>query len=138
MATVTNLMNNDYLLRKTKILQDSGISPEVSKAQGVQPLKPGQQSFEEVLSKIGKQELKFSKHAMDRIKSRNIALTQQDLTKISDAVDRAEAKGVKEALILMNDKVFIASVKSKTIITASSDEQLKDSVFTNIDGAVII
>lgn len=135
---MTKLMNNDYLLRKAKILQDSGISPEISKTQGTAQLKHGQQSFDEVLSKIGKQELKFSKHAIDRIKSRNIELTQQDLTKISDAVDKAEAKGVKEALILMNNNVFIASVKSKTIITASSDEQLKENVFTNIDGAVII
>ncbi len=135
---MTKLMNSDYLLRKAKILQDSGISPEVQKNQAQTPLKPGQPSFEEVLSKIGKQELKFSKHAIDRIKSRNIELTQQDITKISDAVDRAEAKGVKEALILMNDNVFIASVKSKTIITASSEDQLKNNVFTNIDGAVII
>ena len=138
MAPVTKLMNSDYLLRKAKILQDSGISPEVQKNQAQTPLKPGQPSFEEVLSKIGKQELKFSKHAIYRIKSRNIELTQQDITKISDAVDRAEAKGVKEALILMNDNVFIASVKSKTIITASSEDQLKNNVFTNIDGAVII
>lgn len=133
---MTKLMNSDYLLRKTKILQDSGISQEIQKPQT--GLKAGQPSFEDVLSQIGKKELKFSKHALDRIKSRNIELTQQDLTKISDAVDRAEAKGVKEALILMNDKVFIASVKSKTIITASSEEQLKENVFTNIDGAVII
>lgn len=136
MFSVTKMMNNDYLLRKTKILQDSGISTGVQKPAAT--LKPGQPSFEDVLGQIGKKELKFSKHALDRIKSRNIELTQQDLTKISEAVDRAEAKGVKEALIMMNDKVFIASVKSKTIITASSEDQLKDSVFTNIDGAVII
>lgn len=133
---MTKLMNNDYLLRKTQILQNSGIQQEPSKLTNVP--KAGQPSFEDVLNQIGKKELKFSKHALDRIKSRNIELTQQDLTKISDAVDKAEAKGVKEALILMNNNVFIASVKSKTIITASSDEQLKDNVFTNIDGAVII
>lgn len=133
---MTKLMNNDYMMRKTKILQDSGIRQEPSKQ--VQPSKTGQPSFGDVLNQIGRKELKFSKHALDRIKSRNIELTQQDITKISDAVDRAEAKGVKEALILMNDNVFIASVKSKTIITASSEDQLKDNVFTNIDGAVIV
>jgi len=133
---VTKLMNSDYLLRKAKILQDSGIQQEVQRPN----LRPaaGQPSFEDVLNQIGKKELKFSKHALDRIKTRNIELSQQDLTKISDAVDRAEAKGVKEALILMNNNVFIASVKSKTIITAASEEQLKDNVFTNIDGAVIL
>lgn len=133
---MTKLMNNDYLLRKAKILQDSGIQQESVKPNPIS--KAGQPSFGDVLNQIGKKELKFSKHALDRIKSRNIDLTQQDLAKISDAVDRAESKGVKEALILMNNNVFIASVKSKTIITASSDDQLKDNVFTNIDGAVIL
>ncbi len=133
---MTKLMNNDYMMHKTRILQDSGIRQEPSKQ--VQTSKTGQPTFGDVLNQIGRKELKFSKHALDRIKSRNIQLTQQDITKISDAVDRAEAKGVKEALILMNDNVFIASVKSKTIITASSEDQLKDNVFTNIDGAVIV
>lgn len=133
---MTKLMNSDYLLRKAKILQDSGIQQEIQRPN--QRLAVGKPSFEDVLSQIGKNELKFSKHALDRIKTRNIELSQQDLTKISDAVDRAEAKGVKEALILMNNNVFIASVKSKTIITATSEDQLKDNVFTNIDGAVIL
>jgi len=133
---VTKLMNSDYLLRKAKILQDSGIQQEIQRPN--QRPAVGKPSFEDVLSQIGKKELKFSKHALDRIKTRNIELSQQDLTKISDAVDRAEAKGVKEALILMNNNVFIASVKSKTIITATSEDQLKDNVFTNIDGAVIL
>lgn len=133
---VTKYMNNDYLLRKTRILQDSGVQQTPTKQQSIP--KPGQQSFEEVLDKIGQKELKFSKHAMERMKSRNIELTQQDLDKISEAVDKADDKGIKEALILMNDKVFIASVKSKTIITAAAEKQLKDSVFTHIDGAVII
>lgn len=38
----------------------------------------------------------------------------------------------------MDDKAFIASVKNKTIITAASGEQLKENIFTNIDGAVIL
>lgn len=135
---MTKLMNNDYLLRQAKILQDSGIAAEKTKAQATPQLKPGQASFGDVLSQIGNKELKFSKHALDRLNSRQIELTPQEISKISDAVDKAEAKGVKEALILMNDKVFIASVKSKTIITASTEEQLKNNVFTQIDGAVII
>ncbi len=135
---MTKLMNSDYLLRKAKILQDSGVAPEAPKAQTQPQLKPGQASFEQVLSQIGRKELKFSKHALERLSSRQIELSPQELNRISEAVDRAEAKGVKEALILMNDKVFIASVKSKTIITASTEEQLKNNVFTQIDGAVII
>ena len=70
--------------------------------------------------------------------SRNINLTDQEINRINTAIDKAGQKGVKEALIMMDNKVFIASVQNKTIITATVDDQLKDSVFTNIDGAVII
>jgi hypothetical protein len=38
----------------------------------------------------------------------------------------------------MGNSAFIANVKNKTIITAATEDNLKDNVFTNIDGAVII
>lgn len=83
-------------------------------------------------------EIKFSKHAMERLQSRNINLSKEDMNKIGDAVNKAAEKGVKETLIIMGNSAFIANVKSKTIITAATGENLKDNVFTNIDGAVII
>jgi flagellar operon protein len=83
-------------------------------------------------------EVKFSKHAMERLQSRNINLSKEDMSKIGDAVNKAAEKGVKETLIIMGNSAFIANVKSKTIITAATGENLKDNVFTNIDGAVII
>ena len=75
---------------------------------------------------------------MDRLNARNIELTSEDMSRINSGVDRAKTKGVRDALIMMDNKVFVASVQNKTIITAAMDEQLKDSVFTNIDGAVIV
>lgn len=98
-------------------------------------------SFQEILHGIEKKEkedVKFSKHALERLKIRNISLTKSDITKINGAIQKAEQKGVREALILMDNKAFIASVTNRTIITAASDEQLKENIFTNIDGAVII
>jgi len=38
----------------------------------------------------------------------------------------------------MGNSAFIANVKSKMIITAAAEDNLKNNVFTNIDGAVII
>ncbi len=38
----------------------------------------------------------------------------------------------------MNNTAFVASVKNRTIITAVQNEELKDNIFTNIDGAIII
>ena len=96
-------------------------------------------SFQEILHGIGKPEdIKFSKHALDRLKNRNINLSKEEISRINVGVEKAEKKGVNEALILMGNKAFIASVKNRTIITAASEDQLKENVFTNIDGAVIV
>ncbi|HYF83051.1 MAG TPA: TIGR02530 family flagellar biosynthesis protein [Clostridia bacterium] len=92
--------------------------------------------FQEELSK--QSEVKFSKHALERLQSRNIKLSKEDLNKIDNAVNKAAEKGVKETLIIMGNSAFIANVKNKTIITAATEDNLKNNVFTNIDGAVII
>lgn len=92
--------------------------------------------FKEELQK--QSEVKFSKHALERLQSRNIKLSKEDLSKISEAVNKAAEKGVKETLIIMGNSAFIANVKNNTIITAATEDNLKNNVFTNIDGAVII
>ncbi|NLM44834.1 MAG: flagellar protein [Clostridiales bacterium] len=96
--------------------------------------------FADILqSKISQREaIKFSKHAQERLISRNVKLTQEDITKIDKAVEKAAKKGVKDTLILLGNTAFIANVKSKTIITAATEETLKENMFTNIDGAIIL
>ncbi len=84
------------------------------------------------------QTLKFSKHAMERLEKRNIQLTPQDLARLNQGLEMASQKGIKETLIMMDNRIFVASVNNKTVITAALEEQLKDNVFTNIDGAVIV
>ncbi|MDR5658264.1 TIGR02530 family flagellar biosynthesis protein [Serpentinicella sp. ANB-PHB4] len=96
-------------------------------------------SFEEILKKKeSAKSLTFSKHATERLNQRDIKLSTQDIKKMDEALEKAAKKGIKETLILMENRAFIANVKNKTIITAAVEEQLKDSVFTNIDGTVII
>ena len=97
-------------------------------------------SFEEVLQQINssKNNIKFSKHAIERMGSRNINLNDAEYAKLENAMSKAQNKGIKEALILMDNKAFIASIKSRTIITTTNSDKMDDNVFTNIDGAVII
>jgi len=80
--------------------------------------------------------LKFSKHAELRLQSRNINLTEAQKQKINEAVSKAEGKGVKDSLVIMDDVAFVVNVRSKTVITAVNNNELKENVFTNIDGAV--
>jgi flagellar operon protein len=95
--------------------------------------------FNKVLENIeAKKDLKLSAHAVDRLKERNIDLTERDITTLKSAVDRIRDKGGKEALIIYNNVAYITSVRNNTIITAVDSNSLKENVFTNIDSAVIL
>jgi flagellar operon protein len=82
--------------------------------------------------------LKFSTHALNRIKDRSIAMTDDLKAKLDKAVDTAAQKGSKESLILSDNAAFIVSVKNKTVITVVDRNQMAGNVFTNIDSTVVI
>lgn len=92
--------------------------------------------FERILQEKISDGLKFSKHAELRLQMRNIQLSPAQKEKIANAVQKAEEKGVKDSLVLMDNLAFVVNVKNRTVITAVSSRELKDNVFTNIDGAV--
>ncbi len=82
--------------------------------------------------------LKFSAHALNRIKDRSISMDQALREKLEKAVDTASQKGSKESLILSDNAAFIVSVKNKTVITVLDRAQMNGNVFTNIDSTVVI
>lgn len=96
-------------------------------------------SFSEILETKQKeskeQELKFSKHANERLASRNIDLSNEQLVRLENGTSKAREKGIKESLVMVDNLAFIVNVKNNTVITAVNETE--DSVFTNIDGAVI-
>lgn len=95
--------------------------------------------FSEVLRReIDKGDIRFSGHAETRMRTRNISLSQAEMARLNDAVNRAEAKGARESLILMDKLALIVSIRNRTVITAVDEERMKESVFTNIDSAVIV
>lgn len=110
-------------------------------APALEPKRPGLTSgpagpteFQQILDK----QLNFSKHAETRIRSREIPWSEALESRISQGIDAAQAKGSREALILVDDVAVIANVKSRTVITAMDKTQLKDRIFTNIDSAVLV
>jgi flagellar operon protein len=113
--------------------------PQPKKDQGVKGEfdKVFEQTIGNDLSQL-KSPLKFSSHATQRLKDRKITLDQATMSKVNDAVDKAEAKGVEDTLVLTKDAALIVSVKNRTVITALDRNSLSGNVFTNIDGAVIV
>lgn len=81
--------------------------------------------------------LSFSAHAAKRLQQRSMELTADDVTRLSDAVDRAADKGARESLVLMNGLAFVVSVTNRTVITAMDTDSMKENVITKIDSAVI-
>jgi flagellar operon protein len=125
----------DYSKIRTGI--NTGISPVGA---GVKkPQTAYRNVFDQILQqKIEEKELKISQHAQMRMNMRNIRLTDNQKEILNNAVDKAKQKGVRESLILMQDMAFVVSIKNRTVITAMDGDSIKENVFTNIDGAVIV
>lgn len=100
-------------------------------------------SFRSVLEGVaapatGVEPVRFSAHAMQRLQSRNISLSSDDVAKINAMTDKAAAKGAKNSLFIMRDVAMVVSIKNRTVITAVDSDSMKENVFTNIDSAAII
>ena len=83
-------------------------------------------------------EIVFSKHAVSRVLQRNIELSESHLHRLNEGFKLAERKGLQEPLILIDKTAFIVNIKNNMVVTTVNGDDLKGSVFTNIDGTVII
>ncbi len=101
---------------------------------------PAGKSFQEVLksTQSSSQELKFSRHAVQRLSSRNIELTQEQKERLQEGTAKASQKGIRESLVLVDQLAFIVNIPNNTVVTAMQQNETDENVFTNIDGAVII
>lgn len=88
--------------------------------------------------KVVNPQIKFSNHAVERMMHRGIHFSNQDLARLESAIGKAESKGAKDTLVLLNDSALIVSVKNKTVVTVMDKNALKENVFTNIDSTVVI
>lgn len=93
--------------------------------------------FEQMLQEQQRQ-VKFSHHAAQRIQQRGISMPPETMTKLASAVDQAASKGAVDSLIVMPDVALIVNVPNRTVVTAMEHSQLSNTVFTQIDSAVIL
>ena len=98
-------------------------------------------NFGEMLGKElqkNEEQLKFSKHAQNRISQRSIDLSPELMEQVTNAVNNAQEKGITDALILGSNNAFIVNVPTRTVITTMNSNEMKQNIITNIDGTVII
>ena len=105
---------------------------------GGQPPPDDGAAFADFLAeRLGAEGIKLSAHAQQRLQQANVDLGAGAAGRLKNAVDRAEQKGSKDSLVLLDDLAFVVSVKNKTVVTAVDSNRAKENVFTNIDSVVI-
>lgn len=132
---VGNLQTTSSLIDLTKRAGNvsSGVEPKTDSTKSAET-KPTR--FSEELKEASS--VQFSKHAKARMHSRGIELTEQKLSDLSHAIEKASQKGAKETLVLSDDIAFVVSAPNKIVISAFDRAALRDGVFTSIDSAIII
>lgn len=93
--------------------------------------------YESIRQTDAEENVKFSKHAANRLTDRNIELSNGQLDRLNSGTRQASRKGINESLVLVDDMAFIVNIKNNTVITAMDKNSSDENVFTNIDGAVI-
>lgn len=126
-------------------VQDQYLNPKTNKVDKT-PLPSGESSFASVLNKVkesadinstSETDVRFSKHAVNRLSLRNIELTNDQMQRLQEGARQAGERGIKDSLILVDQLAFIVNVPNHTVVTAMDQTENNSNVFTNIDGAVI-
>ena len=97
--------------------------------------------LQQELAKTGQEQTQgvaFSKHAISRAQERGIEVTPDLMDQLAGSVIRAQAKGATNILAMDTEKAFIINVPTAKVITAITQEEMKENIFTNIDGAVFL
>ena len=98
-------------------------------------------SFEEIWkqkTEDASTELRFSKHAANRLADRKLTLSEEQLNRLTEGAKKAGEKGIRESLVMVDQLAFIVNVPNNTVITAMDHSQANENIFANIDGAVIM
>ena len=111
----------------------------IHQGQSLKSAQKSKQSFLEHLNNaIQPAALKISKHAAERLAERDIHISDTEWANVTDMVNEAKSKGIKESLVLMDQAALIVSAKNSTVITAMDRAEAKNQLFTNIDGTIVL
>lgn len=125
-------------------VQGPGQVSQSVRTQSAKPSSGGQNAFgamlrEQLESKAqGTQAVNFSKHALERAEERGIELTPTLMDRLASSVEKAQEKGATNILAFDDSRAFIINIPYGRVITTMSQEEMRENIFTNIDGAVLL
>jgi len=122
------------------IVNPALVPPGVGRAPAAPPPAPAPRpqgpSFGALLARE-QEPVRLSNHAAQRVQRRGIDLSPAVLARLEDGVQRAAAKGARQAVVLVDGTAFVVGVQARTVVTAVDAAHMREHVFTNIDSAVI-
>jgi flagellar operon protein len=125
-------MPEDFRVQAARI---NGAAPQT--AQPSKAARPAAgPSFAQTLASQCAPEIRFSNHAQKRLQTRDIQLSDENVNRLAGAIDKAEKRGGKSSLVLVDDLAFIVNVPDRLVVTALDAGHRGEGVFTQIDSVV--
>ena len=90
--------------------------------------------LEEKQKQLDTQTVRFSKHAANRLSERNISLSEGQLKRLSEGMDKASGKGIKEPLVLIDNLAFISAPDTAQLYTRKTRMQHRKTFLTILKG----
>ena len=128
---------NQTFLSSAQIMDRYITAGKVNQSQETWKTNSFQDALLEAMESSRETTLKFSKHASSRLADRNIELTKEQMDRLTQGTNKAGSKGIKDSLVMVDHLAFIVNIPKNTVITAMDQSQADQTIFTNIDGAVI-
>ncbi len=122
---------NELKLRHQVGIQNSKVNSNTTQAKT--------DSFSEVLRKSMENDgVQFSKHALARMNERGVNFTEDLISDLNGAIEKAREKGAKDVVIIGAESAFIVNIPNNVVITTMNSGEMRNNIFTNIDSAVLI
>ncbi len=113
------------------------LNHDIALKSGVKP--SGTTSFSDVLTKeLNGSGVQFSKHAIQRMNERGLDFTEELKSGLEGAIEKAREKGAKDVVVIGTESAFVVNVPNNLVITTMNALEMREKIFTNIDGAVIM
>lgn len=126
------------MMSSGRIVNQSTIQPVNAQRTAPTSASHGARGFEDVLrQRLKPGQVHISAHASARLRNAGVNVDVRFEQRLQSAVDKAAAKGSRSSLVLLDELALVVSVQNRTVITAVDSGRMQDSVFTNIDSAVI-
>jgi len=122
------LTNNNRIISPPQ----ASVKPQ---GQGQNVQVPQNGDFQHVMEGMLRRDVQFSKHANMRLNDRNIQLDNAQMERLEQGVQKAQIKGIRDSLVLIDNIALVVNIKNKMVVTAINSQE---QIVTNIDGAVIV